>query len=531
MTLGRLLLVSIFIIAMLTTSSLAVKTVTYESSIAPGTVGTWTKYHTLPYFDPALGRLISVDFTASLNASINGSAENLDPDSGVIGAYMSADADMSVEMINGDQLSLLVNLDTGTHDVSAFDGNRDLQGTSAFSASDEGDTWDTISYIDPVDVDEYIGTGTFNLEAVAAAVSEVGGGGNWYSMFYTYAWSKASITYTYDDLHCLSGYKIDACIRQPLSGWTITVNNSTDSWSKETDADGFWEICNLEDGTYTVCEELKPGWTQVDLACRTVTLAGFNMTDINFTNQELYCISGYKINSSNGAGLAGWNIILTNASGSLMIQTGTDGRYEFCNLLPGSYTVCKELKDGWKNITPNCINVPLGCNDSNDNNFTNVPENEKACNTFWANWNGNGTCLIPVCSSNWGWYLKPKIADLKAGISSDLWAGAGGCDLSKGCNVGTVTLSLDSTGKIVTLHLDIKGVNDDCDMDGWHLWISDSSLCPHKEFSKWIKGTTEDIQIDLKKELKDQNGDGSVFLAVHGVACCDKCETDECTYH
>ena len=516
---------------MLTTSALAVKTVTYESSIDPETVGSWTKYHTLPYFDPALGRLISVDFTASLNASIDGAAENLDPDSGVTGAHMSADADMSVEMINGDDLSLHVELDTGTHDVSAFDGTKDLQGTSAFSASDAGDTLDTISYTDPVRVADYVGTGTFDLEAVATAVSNVVGGGNWYSVFDTYAWSYASITYTYDDLHCLSGYKIDDCTGQALSGWTITVNNSTDSWSNDIDADGFWEICNLEDGTYTVCEELKPGWTHIGLACRTVTLAGESITDINFTNQELYCISGYKINGSSGLGLAGGNITLRNASGSVMMQTGSDGRYEFCNLLPGSYTVCEELKDSWKNITPSCITIPLGCNDSNDNNFTNVPEREKACNTFWANWNGKGTCLIPVCSSSWGWYLKPSIASLKAGIRSDLWAGAADCSLSKSYNVGTVTLSLDSTGKMVTLHLDLTGVNDDCDMDGWHLWISDSSLCPHRGFSKWIKGTAEDIQIDLKKELKDQNGDGSVFVAIHGVACCDKCGTDECTYH
>lgn len=516
---------------MLTTSSLAVKTVTYESSIAPGTVGTWTKYHTLPYFDPALGRLISVDFTASLNASINGAAENLNDESGVTGAYLSADADMSVEMLNEDELSLHVELDSGTHDVDPYDGTMDGEGPSAFSASDEGNTSDTISYTDPGDVADYIGTGTFDLEAVATAVSEVGGGGNWYSLFNTWAWSYASITYTYDDLHCLSGYKIDDCTGQPLSGWTITVNNSTDSWSNDTDADGFWEICNLEDGTYTVCEELKPGWTQVDLACRTVTLAGDSMTDINFTNQELYCISGYKINSSSGTGLSGWNITLSNASGSVTKQTGPDGKYEFCNLLPGSYTVCEEAKDGWKNITPSCINVPLGCNDSNDNNFTNVPEREKACETFWANWNGKGTCLIPGCAGNWGWYLKPSIADLKAGITSDIWAAAGQCKLNKGYKVGTVNIRLDSSGKIATLHFDLAGVNDDCDLDEWHLWISDSSLCPHRGFSKWIKGTTEDIQIDLKKELKDQNGDGSVFLGIHGVACCDKCETDECTYH
>ncbi len=531
MRLCKPLMVLIFVMAILITSSMAVQTVTYTSELPPETVGTWTKYHTLPYFDQNLGNLIAVDFTASLNATVDGAAENKAP-SPVNGAYIAADADMYVDMINGDRLSLVVNLETAPTDLTAYDGSVDYQGTSAFSASDADDTQGAISYTDPITVADYIGIGTFDLEAVATAASYVVGGGNFASMITTYAWSNASITYTYDDLHCLSGYKIDNCTGQPLSGWTITVNNSTDTWSNDTDADGFWEICNLEDGTYTVCEVLKPGWTQIAPdSCHTATLDGANITDINFTNQALYCISGYKINSSSGAGLHGWNITLTNASGSVMKQTGPDGRYEFCNLLPGGYSVCEELKDGWKNITPTCISVPLGCNDSNDNNFTNVPGREKACNTFWANWNGEGTCLIPDCSSNWGWYLKPSIADLKAGISSDIWAGAADCSLKKGYNVGTVTVRLDSTGRIVILHLDITGVNDDCDMDGWHLWISDSSLCPHKGFSKWIKGTAEDIQIDLKKELKDQNGDGSVFLAVHGVACCDKCGTEECTFH
>ena len=531
MRLCKPLMVLIFVMAILITSSMAVQTVTYTSELPPETVGEWTRYHTLPYFDQNLGNLISVDFTASLNATVAGGVENTATLEGVDNAYIAADAYMYVDMINGDRITLEVNLATPPIDLTKFDSTIDYGGTSGFTDSDAGDTWGSIHY-DDARKDDYVDTGTFSLQAYATADSTVGGGGNLNSYIDTYAWSNASITYTYDDLHCLSGYKIDNCTGQPLSGWTVTVNNSTDSWSNDTDADGFWEICNLEDGTYTVCEVLKPGWTQIAPdSCHTATLDGANITDINFTNQALYCISGYKINSSSGAGLPGWNITLTNASGSVMKQTGPDGRYEFCNLLPGGYSVCEELKDGWKNITPTCISVPLGCNDSNDNNFTNVPGREKACNTFWANWNGEGTCLIPDCSSNWGWYLKPSIADLKAGISSDIWAGAAGCSLEKGYNVGTVTVRLDSTGRIVILHLDITGVNDDCDMDGWHLWISDSSLCPHKGFSKWIKGTAEDIQIDLKKELKDQNGDGSVFLAVHGVACCDKCGTEECTFH
>lgn len=460
---------------------------------------------------------------------MDGKGENLGS-SPIEGAYIAADADMQVEMINGEHLSLLVNLETGKVYLPAFDGTPDLEGPSAFNDSDAKDTWGRI-YYDDARKDAYIGKGTFNLTANTSAESRTGGSGNFMYWVMTTAWSNASITYTYDELHCLSGYKIDACTGEPLSGWTITVNNSTDSWSNETDADGFWEICNLEDGTYTVCEMLKPGWTQTAPdGCYSKTLAGANITDINFTNQELYCISGYKINGSSGAGLSGWNITLTNASGSVMKQTGSDGRYEFCNLMPGSYSLCEKQKDGWKNTTPSCISVPLGCNDSNDNNFTNVPEREKACETFWANWNGKGTCLIPGCASNWGWYLKPSITDLKAGIASDIWAAAGQCKLNKGYKVGTVNIRLDSAGKIATLHFDLTGVNDDCDLDEWHLWISDSSLCPHRGFSKWIKGTTEDIQIDLKEELKDKNGDG-VFVAIHGVACCDKCGTDECTYH
>ena len=51
---------------------------------------------------------------------------------------------------------------------------------------------------------------------------------------------------------------------------------------------GHWKICNLTNGTYTVCEVLKTGWTQTSLpVCHTVALAGINITNINFTNQRL----------------------------------------------------------------------------------------------------------------------------------------------------------------------------------------------------------------------------------------------------
>ena len=93
----RLLLISIFIIAILSTSSLAaIRTVTYYSSLfadstPPGEFVDWTDNFTFPYFDPAMGELISVYFTATLNATLNGAAENRALTS-VQNAYFDVDA-------------------------------------------------------------------------------------------------------------------------------------------------------------------------------------------------------------------------------------------------------------------------------------------------------------------------------------------------------------------------------------------------------------------------------------------------------
>jgi len=653
---------------------MAVQTVTYTSELLPEAVGTWERYHTLPYFDPDLGNLISVNFTASLNATIDGGAENTAPDGGVEDAYIAANADMYVDMINGDRLTLQVHLATAPKDLTKYDNTLDYGGTSGFSDSDEGDTWGSI-YYDDANKNDYIDEGAFNLKAYATAESTVVGGGNWASFINTYSWSNASITYTYEDLPCrpcISGYKFDECTDQGIADWEIILINTSsgtevgrtttnlagyyefcdlmpgtyslvetlkDGWkavsapgivtldcdnitdqnfvnappmcingtkinnctnegipgwkitlkylngtairTTATDSNGRYSFCNLNAGTYLVCEEQKKGWISVpddhgtsmgaitpnggigascitNPNCIQVTLDCGSSENNNFKNiPNSLCINGTKINNDTGKGIQGWTITLLNSKGYKIRTAYTDanGRYSFCGLPSGVYTICEEIKEGWIPVTytsqsmsnsasgciqppPNCvggnckscIQVVLECNNSNDINFLNVPKREKACETFWANWNGKGKCLIPYCSSNWGWYLKPSIADLKSGINSEIWAAAGQCKLNKGYNVGKVTVKLDNTEKIVTLHFNLTGANDDCDLDEWHLWISDSSLCPHRGFSKWIKGTAEDIEIDLGRKLTDKNKDG-VFVAVHGVACCDKCGTGECTFH
>ncbi|MFZ2470945.1 MAG: choice-of-anchor E domain-containing protein [Methanothrix sp.] len=261
----KTLLLSIFIIAILTTSSLAaIKTVTYPSTIDKLMVD-WDENHSLPYFNPALGRLISVNFNAMLNASLEGKAENKNTVRGVTGCYISAEpATLSVEMINGDLLHLDVNLRipaTGTISVTNHItevGEPKYTGTDSFNGTSINSTSGYVFYNTADKINAYIGTGTFNLAASAHASSEIKGGGNWWSDLTTYGWSNATITYTYDDSRCISGYKIDDCTGQPLAGWKIYVNNSTRSFSDTTNATGFWQVCGLDNlETFTICEEQK----------------------------------------------------------------------------------------------------------------------------------------------------------------------------------------------------------------------------------------------------------------------------------
>jgi uncharacterized repeat protein (TIGR01451 family) len=183
------------------------------------------------------------------------------------------------------------------------------------------------------------------------------------------------INFTNSMVACLSGYKLDGC--PPYRGlydWTITVNDSSgNNWTSYTDERGAWEICNLTNGTYTVCEAPQSGWGQTSLPiCHTVILDGTDKSNLNFTNQKLLCISGYKINSSTGAGLEDWNITLRNDTASASKFTGPDGKYEFCNLKPGNYTLTEEVRPGYMEIDAVSNPVTLECNNITNQNFTNL---------------------------------------------------------------------------------------------------------------------------------------------------------------
>lgn len=304
----RRLLLSILFIAILTTSSLAAIVQEKQCSnlfadqTPQGNLTGWTADYQFNKFDPSKGKLLSVELNTTLNCSMFARAENFAP-SWANGSYAYVDADLDMEMIEGSPLHLDLIVNGTKHDVPPFDGDLDFQGNSSFNDTAVGNITDSRS---TSNVSAYIGPGTFNLTAVNKATSTVKGSGAFASQIETRGWSYACLTYTYDNTHCLSGYKKDGCTDEPLADWAINVSNSTWFEITNTNDTGFWEICNLEDGDYTICEVQQAGWAQTDPdSCHSRTLNKANITNINFTNQKLMCISGYKMDACTNAPIPG----------------------------------------------------------------------------------------------------------------------------------------------------------------------------------------------------------------------------------
>ena len=259
MKLRILIYLFIIITSLLIAPSLAAnKYLSYTSAI-PKTLTDWDKNHSLPLFDPALGKLTSVTFYITINGTMDGKAENLGP-SWANSSFLRSIILMQVTMPDSSDLSFSKTLrypSTGFIKVSPYDGLTDYAGPDTIAGNASGYESQTKVYALPADLALYIASfpgETKDFPCHVEAASSASGSGNFQSIFETMAGSYAKITYGYDDLNCLSGYKLDGCGNIGLPGWTIKVNNSTKSWTTVTNSTGCWQICNLGNGTYTVCE-------------------------------------------------------------------------------------------------------------------------------------------------------------------------------------------------------------------------------------------------------------------------------------
>jgi hypothetical protein len=167
-----------------------------------------------------------------------------------------------------------------------------------------------------------------------------------------------------------------------LSG--VTIDGQSVLQTTQTDSSGHYEFTNLMAGEYTVSEIMQAGWRNT--SARSVSFVlGFGSTfSVDFLNVPYINITGYKFDDedmdgvwdNDEVGVPGWNITLTgtNANGPVNEMTTTDatGYYEFLKLLPGSYFVTEESRNGW--FPTSATTIPLEADEPIDAviNFSNA---------------------------------------------------------------------------------------------------------------------------------------------------------------
>ena len=180
-------------------------------------------------------------------------------------------------------------------------------------------------------------------------------------------------------LFCISGHKYwdkngdgvrDLIEDQPLKNWTVQVRNES-GWlvaNATTDDNGYWEVCNLVAGEYNISEVVEAGWKPTDPPGGHYDPFAINdnVTNLDFLNTGIFCISGYKYWDKDGDGvidpeddpIGDW-VIFIDEDGDRradprepVTTAGGDGFWEICNLPPGTYVVCEELICGWTQTYP-----------------------------------------------------------------------------------------------------------------------------------------------------------------------------------
>ncbi len=149
--------------------------------------------------------------------------------------------------------------------------------------------------------------------------------------------------------------------------WTYNVTNTGESTLTDitvADDQGVTVTCpadNLRQGESMTCTASGIAVAGQYRNVGTVTAKDDSGRDVTDSDPSHYYglqnISGHKFDFFTKEGLGGWTIVLSNVTGTLAEKkTDTEGRYEFCGLVPGNYTVCEVQQEGWTPIDP-----PTGC--------------------------------------------------------------------------------------------------------------------------------------------------------------------------
>ena len=188
-------------------------TTTAQTFMISDTTTNWFRELAVNQFDPSLGMLTKVTFTAAGSLTSLIRFESLDAAPTTITSMVSGTIELRQPTGGTGQppvgtpfLTTNIAQSAGSRMVTAFDGAIDFGGTSGFTPTTPvtGSASSMVMLTDPAnDLSAYMGTGTVAVRADARATSTASGAGNLITQVNTTASATITVTYTYMPSNCL----------------------------------------------------------------------------------------------------------------------------------------------------------------------------------------------------------------------------------------------------------------------------------------------------------------------------------------
>lgn len=282
---------------------------------------------TIPRFNPALGTLTAVDIEVNGQIEARASVENLERNSATI--RVNHDGILTVTGPGG-PIELTSTTQTFTAVLGGFDGTIDFTGSSGITFPQRTSSiTQTVNLTDPMDMANFIGTGSVAYQAVTNGTATSQGPGNFQISVLTTGSADITVRYLYDPSTALRpGNYIVRQTSQP---------------------DGTLDGLDTRNGITPI-----PGSAFTDEIPLTLTSAG--ISTLGFGEVMAATLAGVAFIDTNGdtafdadeIGAEGVTVTLngTDDTGATVTRTaeiGADALFSFDNLRPGNYSVVSGL--------------------------------------------------------------------------------------------------------------------------------------------------------------------------------------------
>ncbi len=192
-----------------------------------------------------------------------------------------------------------------------------------------------------------------------------------------------------------------------LPGWVIELEGVTTTLTTTTDANGNYWFMGIPTGTYTITEQLQPGWSQTYPPAGNWVVSyvpSQAIEHLNFGNyvqpgeihgQKFHDTDGDGVKDSGEPGLPNWPIYLQSNNGFWSTITDPQGNYGFVGLPPDNYTVTEgQLPPVWNG---QFMLQWVQTYPASGSHMIQLAQGQVVQNVDFGNWQGgkNDFCMIP----------------------------------------------------------------------------------------------------------------------------------------